>query len=95
MGSLAVSRAQLKYLELIAELRLARLEHALRGEPFTQDVEVEYVAELDRWWQELSSDEQEAVEQLLEEKPRAPLELASRDVAVEIGGDAAPRSAAA
>jgi hypothetical protein len=91
-----MSRATAKYLELTRELRLARLEHELRHEPFTQAEEVEYIAELDHWWCEMTDDEQTAIERELEgDTPDAPADLHDEDVDVEIGGESAPRREAA
>lgn len=89
------SRAASKYLELVGELRLARLEHELRREPFTQDDEVEYISELDRWWGEMTEEEQSAIERQLVGQPDAPSELGAQDVEVEIGGASVPRQEAA
>ena len=90
------SKAASKYLELISELRLARLEHELRRVPFTQDAEVEYISELDRWLGEMTEDEQSTIERhLAGETPDAPTELRAEDVDVEIGGANVPRREAA
>ena len=91
-----MSRAATKYLELISELRLARFEHELRREPFTQGEEVEYVAELDHWWREMTDEEQDAIERQLAGEPAgAPAELPAEDVDVQIGSESAPRRKAA
>jgi hypothetical protein len=91
-----MSRAASKYLELIGELRLARLEHELRDEPFTQSAEVEYISELDRWWREMTEEEQGEIELLLaQDTPDAPNELGAQDVDVEIGSASTPRQEAA
>jgi len=91
-----MSRATEKYLELIRELRLARLDHEVRREPFPQAKEVEYVSELDHWWREMTDDEQDAIErELAGEAPDAPAELPTEDVDVEIGSDSGPRREAA
>ncbi|MGH7270533.1 MAG: hypothetical protein ACREJ3_08895 [Polyangiaceae bacterium] len=91
-----MSKAAAKYLELIDELRLARLEHELRLVPFAQDEEVEYVAELDHWWREMTGEEQDAIERFLAvDPPGAPAQLPAEDVDVEIGSDSAPRREAA
>jgi hypothetical protein len=91
-----MSKATAKYLELIGELQLARLEHELRRVPFTQEEEVEYVAELDHWWREMTGDEQDAVERRLAGDPSgAPAQLPAEDVEVEIGSGSAPRREAA
>jgi hypothetical protein len=91
-----MSRATAKYLELVRELRLARLDHELRHEPFTQDEELEYVSELDHWWREMTGEEQDAIErELAGEAPDAPAELPAEDVDVELGSESGPRREAA
>jgi hypothetical protein len=91
-----MSRAATKYLELIRELRLARLDHELRREPFAHAQEVESVSELDHWWREMMEDEQDAIERQLEgDTPEAPAELHGEDIEVEIGSERAPRREAA
>lgn len=92
----SMSKAAAKYLELIGELRLARLEHELRRLPFTQDEEVEYVAELDHWWRQMTEEEQDATERhLAGETVGAPAALPAEDVDVEVGAESAPRREAA
>ena len=91
-----MSRAAARYLELIGELRMARLECELRSTPFTQEAEVEYISELDHWWREMTDEEQVEIERGLAEEPTgAPPELAAEDVTVEIGSASAPRREAA
>jgi hypothetical protein len=91
-----MSRATAKYLELVGELRLARLDHELRREPFTQDEELAYVSELDHWWREMTGEEQDAIErELAGEAPDAPEKLPAEDVDVELGSESGPRREAA
>jgi hypothetical protein len=91
-----MSRATAKYLELVRELQLARLDHEVRREPFSQAEEVEYISELDHWWREMTGEEQDAIErELAGEAPGAPAELPTEDVDVEIGSGNGPRREAA
>ena len=47
-----------KYFELIRELRIARLE----CDQLLQEIEVEYISELDSLWEQMTDEEQEMVE---------------------------------
>jgi hypothetical protein len=89
-----VTTASQRYREL---LNRQLLERELAGGALPDEDESEYVAQLDEYWWEMPSEEQEQIERELAENiiPDAPLELGQTDQEVRIGQRVPPRKAAA
>jgi hypothetical protein len=78
-------------------LRQLLVERAIAGGALPDEDESQRVADLDRLWWTLSSEEQDRVEREIKDEspPTAPVELGQQDLRVEPGQRSAPRKAAA
>lgn len=85
--------AKVRYMELRWDLLL---ERAVAGGSLLMMREAEYAAELDRCWNEMTSEEQDEVEAAIavETEPSAPMELSFVDASIDIGMAEQPRRAA-
>ncbi len=83
-----------RYYELIMELRMARLKRELEGSELPLSEEADFIGELDLCWNQMSNEEQDAVELVLSHEPTSAAQkhFCSLDVNVEINSESAPRN---